>query len=239
MVDALLLKLGQHDRISDEERELLKRAFTRERAYSADRDIVSAGARPSVCTTLLDGFAARYKMLASGKRQITAILVPGDIIDLNGFLCKTMDQGVVALTACRVAIADHDSIGRITDTAPHLTRLLWLDTLIDAAIHREWLVAMGRRRKSAQLAHFICEIHMRLGIIEQTDGHRFHLPLSQAELADVLGISVVHFNRVLQELRQQGLITWSNHTVEIRDAHRLRQTAEFDPTYLSLQFEPR
>lgn len=239
MVDALLLKLGQYDRVADDERDFLSRAFSRERGYAADRDIVAAGARPSVCTVLVDGFAARYKVLANGKRQITAVLIAGDVIDLNGFLCRTMDQGIVALSSCRVATADHEAIGRITETAPHLTRLLWLDTLVDAAIHREWLVAMGRRRKSGHLAHFICEIHLRLGIIERTAGNRFHLPLSQSELADVLGISVVHFNRVLQELRHQGLIAWSNQIVEIRDPERLRQVAEFDPTYLSLQSEPR
>lgn len=239
MVSALLLNLGQHDRVSEEERDLLTKAFARERSYSADQDLVSAGSRPTHSSAIVDGFAARYKVLASGKRQITAVHVPGDIVDLHGFLLKTMDHGVVALTPCRVALAEHEALHRITETSPHLTRLLWLDTLVDGAIHREWLVAMGRRRKTAQLAHFICELYVRLKIVERTDGSSFHLPLSQAELADVLGISVVHFNRVLQDLRQQGLIAWSSHSVSIRNFERLKEVAEFDPTYLSLQFEPR
>jgi CRP-like cAMP-binding protein len=239
MSHALLLNLGQHDSIAAEERDLLMRAFTRERVFSVDQDIVSINSRPTHTSVILDGMAARYKVLADGRRQITAVHIPGDFVDLHGFILKKMDHGVVALSPCRVAMAEHDALRRITESSPHLTRLLWLETLIDGAIHREWLVAMGRRKKTAHLAHFICELFVRLQIVQRTDGNSFHLPLSQVELADVLGISVVHFNRVLQHLRRQKLVAWSSHTVTILNLTRLMEVAEFDPTYLSLQFESR
>lgn len=237
MTNALLLKFGRHETVAASDRDLLARIFGRERAFAVDQDLVRAGDRPASSSVIVDGFAARYKVLADGKRQITAVLIPGDFVDLHGFLLNEMDHGVVALSPCRAAFADHDVLRKAVETSPKLTRLLWIDTLIDGAIHREWLVAMGRRKKVAQLAHLICELHMRLGVVERTEAMSFRFPLSQAEMADVLGISVVHFNRVLQTLRRQRLVAWSSQLVTILDLGRLRQVAEFDPTYLSLRPE--
>src|SRR5690606_13153704 len=108
-------------------------------------DIVREGDRPKDSCLLLDGFAARYKMMADGRRQITAIHMAGDFVDLHSFILKIMDHGILALSACRVAYVPHATLQRITETHPHLTRLLWLNTLMDGATHREWLAAMGRR----------------------------------------------------------------------------------------------
>src|SRR5690606_8855248 len=127
----------------------------------------------------------------------------------------------------------------ITERAPHLTRLLWLDTLVDGAIHREWIVAMGRRSRKSQLAHLICELYARLcGVRRATDGS-FHFPLSQAEKADVLGLSVVHINRVYRGCAAERLISWTHHTISILNWARLREVAELDPTYLSMVRELR
>ncbi|RUU12219.1 helix-turn-helix domain-containing protein, partial [Mesorhizobium sp. USDA-HM6] len=117
--------------------------------------------------------------------------------------------------------------------------LLWLDTLVDGAIHREWIVAMGRRSKTSHLAHLICELFVRLQVVNKTREMSFHLPLSQAELADVLGLSVVHMNRVIGALRRMNVINWVTQTVTILDWPRLVEIAEFDPTYLSMSNEPR
>lgn len=239
MLTPLFLNLGQHDTVSDEEKALLSRLVANERHFEAPQDIVSSGTRPTRSSLLLDGFAARYKLLADGSRQITALHVAGDFVDLHAFLLKTMDHGIVALSPCTVIYAEHADLRTVTETAPHLTRLLWLDTLVDGAIHREWIVAMGRRSKKSHLAHLICELFVRLRVVGHTNGASFHLPLSQATMADVLGLSVVHVNRVIQGLRRDGLISWVNHTVAILDWQRLQEVAEFDATYLSMFLEPR
>jgi len=239
MLEALFLNLGQHDLLSDEEKALLEDLMSVERHFAVGQDIVSSGSRLGYSTLILDGLAARYKVLADGGRQITSLHVPGDFVDLYAFLLKTMDHGITALSPCHVVIADHSKLRSITESAPHLTRLLWLDTLVDGAIHREWIVAMGRRSKVSHLAHLVCELFVRLQVVKRTKEMSFYLPVSQAELADVLGLSVVHMNRVISALRNSGVIGWANHTVTILDWDKLQEIAEFDPTYLSLTREPR
>lgn len=239
MPNPLFLQLSRRDLFPDHERELLLQAISGEHSYHAGQDIVAQGARPTSCQLMLEGFAARYKVLSDGSRQITAVHVVGDFMDLHGFLLKTLAHGVYALSACRVALVDHETLRRITETAPHLTRLLWLDTLIDGSVHREWLVAMGRRSSEAQLAHLICEIFVRMQVVDRVDGCSFLLPLTQVELADVLGMSVVHVNRTLQKLRRQGAVAWDGLRVRIDDWESLATTADFDPAYLCLDNEPR
>ncbi len=239
MLTPLFLNLGQHDVLSGVEKALLTEAIFETHEFPAGTDIVSVGSRPSHSSLLLDGFAGRYKMLADGGRQITALHVAGDFVDLHAFLLKTMDHGIIALSRCRVGYANHSDLKKITEEAPHLARLLWLNTLVDGAIHREWIVAMGRRSRKSHLAHLICELFVRLEGVGRTSGTSFHFPLSQAEMADVLGLSAVHMNRVIQGLRREGLISWVNHTVAILDWDKIREVAEFDPTYLSMVREPR
>lgn len=239
MIDPLLLNLEQHDVLTDEERDILRRIVVREKRFSAGEDLVVEGSRPGQSSLLIDGFAARYKLTAEGTRQITALHVAGDFVDLHAFLLKTMDHGVVALSACRVGLSDHADLKIVTERHPHLTRMLWLDTLVHGSIHRAWIVAMGRRSKASHLAHILCELYVRLGVVRRTNSWSFHLPLSQSEMADVLGLSLVHMNRVIQALRREGLISWNNQTITILDWERLKEVAEFDPTYLSLSAEPR
>ncbi|MBM2715209.1 Crp/Fnr family transcriptional regulator [Mesorhizobium caraganae] len=239
MLESLYLNLGQHDALSEEEKGLLAGAMMVEMDFATGQDIVPEGSRPGYSTLIIEGLAARYKVLEDGGRQFTSLQVPGDFVDLHAFLLKTMDHGIIALSPCRVIAADHSRLRAITEQAPHLTRLLWLDTLVDGAIHREWIVAMGRRSKTSHLAHLVCELFVRLQVVKQTNGMSFRLPLSQAELADVLGLSIVHMNRVIGALRRLGVIGWANHMVTILEWQRLVEIAEFDPTYLSMNREPR
>jgi len=239
MINPLILKLEQRDRLSEDEKRVLENAVSRVRLVEDDEDIVREGERPSESSLLLEGFAARYKIFSNGRRQISAIHVAGDFVDLHSFLLKTMDHAVLALTPCRIATVPHAALEKITDEHPHLTRLLWLSTLIDGAIHREWLTAMGRLSATAHMAHFICELFQRLNTVGRTDGDTIQLPLTQAELGDTLGLSTVHVNRVLQELRKEELIRWQGNALTILDWERLKNVGEFTPTYLSLQQEHR
>lgn len=239
MTNPLVLKLEQRDRLSDREKKVLESAIARVREVSADEDIVREGDRPTESSLLLEGFAARYKVMANGRRQITEIHVTGDFVDLHSFLLKSMDHGVQALSPCRVAAVPHAALQKITEEHPHLTRLLWLSTLIDGSTHREWLTAMGRRTAVGQMAHLICELFLRLQCVGQTRDFTMQLPVTQAELGDALGLSTVHVNRVLQEIRSEGLIRWQGSTVTILDWDRLTEVAEFSPAYLNMQLEPR
>ena len=176
--------------------------------------------------------------LTDGGRQITAINVPGDFIDLHGFLLKTMDHSLVALSDITVATVQHVALKRMTEECPRLARALWLETLIDAAIHRQWLVAMGRRSGLSHLAHLVCELYLRLQAVGQTGDLSFDLPLTQNVLGDALGLSTVHVSRLISELRAEGVVQWSGGRIDILDWRRLAEIAEFDPTYLRLQSEP-
>ncbi len=238
-MNPLITKLEHRDRLSAEEKDALHSVASVPKSYSGGQDIVAEGDRPRESTMVTSGFTARYNTLKNGGRQISAIHIAGDFVDLHSFLLHTMDHGVVAMSKCEVVTFPHEALARITERFPHLTRLLWLSTLIDAAIHRRWMVAMGRQSSSAQLAHLLCELHVRLGIVGLAYNGSFEFPLNQSELGDALGLSLVHVNRVLQQLKRAGLVSWTGRTIELFDIERLRALAEFDPLYLHLENEPR
>ena len=239
MANPLIRKLEQRDHLDEDERLFLIELVGDERSFSAGQDLVAESSRPSYSTLLLDGFAARYKLLRSGKRQITAIHIAGDFVDLHSFLLKAMDHGVIALSTCRVAVVPHRTLLEITETKAHLARLFWLNTLIDGAIHREWLVAMGRRDARGQAAFLLCELYLRLHAVGLVEGTSFRLPLTQAEAGDALGLSTVHVNRVLQSLRRRRLIEWRGGLINVLNWDGLSELAEFDPAYLHLTREAR
>lgn len=207
--------------------------------FSPGEDLVLEGQRPSRSMLVASGFTCRYRMLADGNRQLTAIHIAGDFVDLHSFLLKEMDHSVGALTNCAVITFPHENLVELTERYPHLTRLLWLLTLLDGAMHREWLVGMGRLSASQRTAHLICEVYARLKVVGLADNDSFAFPITQATLADAVGISSVHINRVLQELRQRHLVSWHRGVLDIVDWGALAALAEFDEGYLHLVREPR
>lgn len=239
MLEAFFRKLEQRDVLNSDERAVLTAAFDPvPKSYPAGSDLVTEGSRPSSSTLVLSGFTTRYRLLEDGKRQITAVHVPGDFVDLPSFLLKVMDHAVGALSPVTVATVPHANLRRITEGYPHLGRMLWFMTLLDSSILREWVVGMGRRTAPEHLAHFICEMVVRLRIAGLAD-LSFDLPLTQMELGDALGLSAVHINRTLQELRSEHLFTWEGQRIEVLDWDRLKSRARFDPLYLHLEREPR
>jgi CRP-like cAMP-binding protein len=238
MTNALIEKLTRRDVVSATEIAALAEVLDPPRKVDAHVDIVLEHAYTDHSILLLSGFTARYSTLSDGRRQITEINVAGDFVDLHSLLMKQMDHGVVTLTPCIIAHAPHSRLRKLTEDHGHLTRLLWLDTIIDAAIHRQWLVAMGRRSGLGHLAHLVCELFTRLSAVGLNEGQTFHMPLTQTVLSDALGLSTVHVNRLIAELRREGLVRWTNPEIEILDWPRLAQLAEFDPTYLRLHSQP-
>jgi CRP-like cAMP-binding protein len=237
MTNPLIRRLERSGSLSDEEKRVLESAISRVKTFGPDEDIVRQGDRSTESSLILEGFACRQKILADGQRQITALHIPGDFADLHRFLLKKLDDGVVTLTPCKVALVPHETLRRIVKGYPHLTQLLWFTTLVDAAIQREWMTAMGRRSSLGQVAHLLCELTLRLRAVGLVTDDGYQLPVTQTELGDALGLSLVHINRTLQELRGEGLISWKGKVVEIVDWEGLQQLAEFDPTYLHLDHE--
>jgi CRP-like cAMP-binding protein len=235
----LTRKLRWRDTLSEEERNALDMMTTRVREFVRGEDMARDGEIASTSSLVLEGFAARYKVLRNGRRQILAIHVAGDFVDLHSFVLKRMDHDVTALCDCRVAIVPHEILKRVSEEHPHLTRLLWLSTMIDAAIHREWIISIGRRTSIEQLAHLVCEIAIRLQTVDLSDGMTFVLPLTQSDLADSLGLSLVHVNRIVRKLREGGFVQWRGFDVEILDKPRLTKLAGFDPGYLHFENTPR
>lgn len=233
-ITPLIEKMARRDAISPAEREALATLLGPVRAVAAGKLLIEPGDRPSFSTFLVSGLCARFSLTPNGGRQLTEINVPGDFVDLHSMLMRQMDHGVMALADCVIAPAAHDDLRRLTETAAHLTRLLWLETVVDGAIHRQWLVTMGQQNAASRLAHLICELYCRLEAAALASDQRFGLPITQADLGDVLGLTQVHVNRVLMELRRQGLLEWKAGQVTIKDWPGLVRLGAFDPTYLRL-----
>jgi CRP-like cAMP-binding protein len=238
-VSAFLQRIEQYDALAADERKALLGIIGAPEKVRAGTSIVREGDRPGRSTLLLDGMMYRARNLSDGGRQIVALHIPGDFVDLHSFLLKTMDHDVVALSPSIVARVSHDDLRRVTARYPHLTRLLWLLTLVDGAILREWAAGLGRRTALERTAHLFCELHLRMNAAGRDGDQRFELPVTQTDLADVLGISAVHTNRTLQELRERQLLTFNGGTLQILDIDALWSLANFDPTYLHQVNEPR
>ncbi len=239
MAHPLIVKLGRRDKLSEAEQQILETSAFTVRTFAAGEEIVAEGDSCDFSCLILEGWASRNKRLHDGRQQITAFHIVGDFVDLHSFLLKPMDHTVAAVTGCKMAMVKHSALREITENHPHLTRMLWLSTLIDAAIHREWLVTLGRLPAPAHLAHLICEMYLRLEAVGAAENHAFEFPVTQTLLADALGLSTVHVNRVVQELRREKLIAWRGARVSIPNFDRLKLFAEFDPTYLNLLVAPR
>lgn len=181
---------------------------------------------------VIEGLICRYRDFPNGARQITALYVPGDFVDLASYTLKRTDQDVLALTNCTLAVAPHEAIAGTLEREPGLATLLWLMTSIDANVSREWELSLGQRNALERTAHLFCELHARLELVGLADKTSFALPLTQVELSQCLAISPVHANRVLRELRERHLLQFSRRTVQIDDPAGLRKLAGFDPAYL-------
>jgi CRP-like cAMP-binding protein len=239
VIEHHLMKLRARDEIGEEEEEAVRATVSEIIEIPADRHLVRAYEPVESSNVLISGIACRYKDLRDGSRQITELHVAGDYADLHSFTLKYLDHDVLALTDCRFAVVPHERLREVTQQFPHLTRIYWFSTNLDAAVHREWEVSLGRRSAQAALAHLFCEMEVRLGIVGLAADGKYRLPITQTDLAECLGLTSVHVNRTLQELRASGLLKFRGGEVTIPDLARLRTVAEFDPGYLYLDKRPR
>ena len=225
-------KLAGYVALSDADRAVLERISAQTRIVAPRTDLVREGDKPNGVFLVMEGFAGRHKHRANGARQIMAYLVPGDMGDLDVALLDRMDHTITTLSACKVVRIPPETIAELLEHHPQIARALRMSTLVDEATLREWLVNVGCRSAPERIAHLFCELLMRLRAVGLAPTDSFALPITQGELADTTGLSSVHVNRTLQELRRQGLIELKSGRLTILDLPRLRALAEFKANYL-------
>lgn len=231
---ALVKRLEAYVDLTSEEKNLLHAASSRTQAVAARQDIIREGDAPRDVHLVTSGLACRYKLLDSGRRQIVAFLVPGDFCDMNVFILKQMDHTIATLSPVRMACLSPDQIMDLM-SHPGISRAMWMATLVDESILREWVTNIGQRSATSRLAHLFCEMLLRMTNVGLTDALQYQLPITQTELAEALGISTVHVNRSLHALRVSGLVEFRSKKVVIRDLAGLKKEAGFRDNYLHLQ----
>jgi CRP-like cAMP-binding protein len=234
MIETHLMKLRARDPISAEEESTIRASVREVVRVPADRVFVREQQPVDVCTILVSGIAARRKDMRNGRRQFTELHVPGDFTDLHSFTLKYLDHDIVTLTPCAFAVVPHERLAQTLERQQHLAWVYWFGTNLDAAIHREWEMSLGSRNAVSRMAHLFCELYVRLEIVGLVSGGSYELPLNQQELGEMLGITPVHANRTLQQLRREGSVEFANGVVTIKDLAALENIAEFDPAYLYL-----
>lgn len=232
---ALVRKLQSATKLSSEEQDAILALPTMIRRYDAQQDIIGEGERTKQCCLVVEGLACRYKVVGDGQRQILSLHIPGDIPDLHSLHIEVMDHSLGALTPTVVAFIPHEAVRRITRNFYRVSEAFWREALIDAAIFREWMVGIGCRSAPSRLAHFLCEFITKMRAVGLSDGIACELPMTQSEIGDALGLSTVHTNKKLQELRRAGLIEIRGRRLKILDWPGLCELGEFDPTYLHLR----
>jgi CRP-like cAMP-binding protein len=230
-----LRKLESIRALSHVEREALHQIQGTCVSMLARQDISRAGDRPPCINILVDGFACRYVLLPDGKRQITFVHIPGDILDLQSVFLPIMDYNVCTFVQSQLLAIPHAAMLDLFLKHPRIGHLFWRETLIYAAIFREWMVGMGRRKAYARIAHFFCELIVRMQAAGLAREHEIDMPLTQIDIGDALGLSFVHVNRTLQQLRGAGLIELTRGRLRAIDWSGLCKAADFDPSYLQQQ----
>jgi CRP-like cAMP-binding protein len=202
------------------------------RAFEARRDVIEEGQRPDYVHIVISGWAYRYKQLDDGRRQIIAFLLPGDCCDHHVLVLKKMDHTIATLTAATLSRVSRDRLTSLVAMSDRLQRALWWEAETNASIAREWIVSLGQRDALERVAHLLCEIFHRLRIVGMTNGQSCELPITQTDLADATGMTPVHVNRTVQELRSRNLINWSGRRLVLPDLAALEAVACFDASYL-------
>lgn len=201
-------------------------------SYGPKHDLIREGDRPGPVFVVLDGWVCRYKILPSGSRQVLAYLMPGDSCDLHIGLLEEMDHSIQTITPAVVATIERLEMDQIMDKHPGIAKAMYVGQLIDEGTMRAWITSMGRRASIERVAHLMCELYLRARDIGLTLEPRFALPLSQSMLADSLGMTPVHLNRVMRELRNCGAMTLQRGSLIIEDPIKLIKIAGFDENYL-------
>lgn len=229
----LIHKLEHFGTLTAEDRDILTSLCAETFPVGSRTEVARDGERPTGIFVLLDGMACRFKLRANGARQILAYMVPGDFCDLDIALLDRRDHAIASLSPCRFARIAFDPLQDLAQDRNHLIALMRRANLMDDAILREWLVNLGSRSAIERIAHLLLELLTRLRTVGLARSDGYDLPTSQIDLADTTGLSTVHVNRTLQDLKRQGLIELRSRVLTIRNIPCLTSLSGFDPAYLA------
>ena len=234
MSSPLVTKLSHFLPLSDEDVRVLDALCINEERFEADQTSCVQGDVPRTAFVLTHGMAFRYRLMPDGKRQILTFMIPGDIFGLHAFLLRAMDHSIATLVATRIAPISRATVFDLFDNHPRIGAALWWSALQQNAINRERIVALGRRSARGRVAYLLCELVWRQRAVGLAEDHAIRLPLTQVELADTLGLTSVHINRILQGFRRDNLIALARHRLTLLDVERLQKIAGFNQDYLHL-----
>jgi CRP-like cAMP-binding protein len=236
----MLDKFERRAPLDESDRSALLNLPYRSQTVEPSKYIVREGNTATHSAVIVSGFAVRHKVTLDGARQIFSFHIPGDFVDLEASLLATVDHSVQALTRCELALVATGAIQELVNKHPNIGRAMWIDTLVDSAIAREWVVNVGRRDARARIAHLLCEFARRLEVAGLASRDGYELPMTQEHLADATGLTSVHVNRTLKGLESEGLVERAKRFVRILDWERMRSVAGFNELYLHLdQVETR
>ena len=233
----LLRQLELHASLPEEDSRLVLELPYRLRRLDAGSYLVREGDKPTQCMILVTGYAYRQKVTGDGSRQIMAVCIPGDAVDLQNMFLGISDHSVQLLTQCRVADVPREALQELVLARPAIGTAIIQLTLVESSILREWVVNVGRRDARARIAHILCEFAVRLESRGLTTDHGFELPMTQEQLADATGLTSVHVNRVLKSLEADGLISRKRRQIHFDDWRALQDAGDFSRRYLHISDE--
>lgn len=233
-LNRMIAKFERRAKLDDSDRAALLALPFEQRTVEAGRYLVREGAVAETSSLIISGYAYRHKLTVDGDRQIVSFHISGDFVDLEGSLLTVADHNVQTLTRCKVALVPTRAVIDLIDAHPRVGRAMWIDTLVDASIYREWVMNVGRRPARERLGHIMCEFAKRLEVAGLGTTQGYQLPMTQEQLADSAGLTSVHVNRTLKQLEAKHMIVRHKRFVEIPDWERLRTMSGFNERYLHL-----
>jgi CRP-like cAMP-binding protein len=233
-MERLVRRLESHSHLSAADRDAVRALPYTLRTLDPGQYLVREGDRPAYCSVIAAGFAYCHKVTGEGARQIVSVHMTGEFIDLQNVFLSVSDHNVQALTRLEVAFIPRAAVRASFDAFPGLAQAMWTETLIDASIFREWTLNIGRRDSISRIAHLLCELALRMEAAGLANDGGYGLPMTQEQLADAVGLTPVHVNRVLKELGKRGLITRDRRAISIPDWENLREVGDFNARYLHL-----
>lgn len=235
-LDPMVRKLSYSKSLDDDDRAAILALPHRVKTFEQHHYVVRDRDRTEFSCVLLRGYAMRHKVVVGGNRQICSIHIKGDIVDLQNSLLGRADHNVQMLTAGMVAMVPREEIKRVAFERPAVGIAMWLDTLIDGSIFREWIANVGRRDARTRIAHLLCEFSLRLKVAGLGEQNGYELPMTQEQLGDATGLTSVHVNRTIKKLEADGLIERASpRSINIGDWKKLAETGDFDSNYLHLR----
>ena len=235
-LEPMVEKLAYRQKLDADDRAALLALPHKIKTLEAHDYVVRQGDRTEFSCLLLSGYCVRQKIVGNGYRQIVSIQMRGEMVDLQNSLLGVADHSVQMLTAGKIAMIPRDAIAEIAFARPAVGRAMWIDTLVDGSIFREWIANVGRRDARTRIAHLLCEFSLRLKLAGLGEQNNYELPMTQEQLADATGLTPVHVNRTIKSLEAEGLIgRTSARSIAIGNWRKLADVGDFQSGYLHLR----